>query len=265
MLRCATVGLSTLLVTASAALGQLPPGLGEAIGNAELLKLQGSWRITEVETGAKVETVFEKGRTLFIGGPLFLVKRDDEVLQAATVQISPNKKPRAVDATVRKGPQQGSTLLGIYEVKGDTLRVCFDSAADQRPKGFKAGANSSFFMAVCKRVTKPDEEMDITGVYQSEFGGGKGPKTVMKATIGRWGDAYLMQWLKDGHVAWYGIGMRKGNALSVSYINAGNIGISVYEIKPGPKLAGMYSALVEAGLIGKEELVFVEKEDSGKD
>jgi hypothetical protein len=162
---------------------------------------------------------------------------------------------------VSNGPQQGSTLLGIYEVKGATLRVCFDGEGDQRPREFEADAKSSYFTAVCTRVTPPGEELDITGVYQSEFYCAPGQKMAMKATVSRWGDAYLVEWSKDGSTLWYGIGIRKGNALSVSYITTGNMGVLVYEIKPGPKLIGMFTEMIGTGLIGKEELSFIEKEN----
>jgi hypothetical protein len=43
-------------------------------------------------------------------------------------------------------------FYAIYELKGDTLRICY--GADARPKEYSSEADSNRILAVYKRVTK---------------------------------------------------------------------------------------------------------------
>src|SRR5262249_5294553 len=88
---------------------------GRDSARQELLKLQGTWQL---QSPAKAD----KERTLFIGGDVFLVREGDRIVQAGTLRLSPAKK--GVDAIVRKGQHEGNTMLGVYELKGDTLKFC---------------------------------------------------------------------------------------------------------------------------------------------
>ena len=53
--------------------------------------------------------------------------------QAGAQTIAPSKSPKAIDVTLTEGPMKGVVLLGIYEIDGDTLRVCFDMGGKKRP------------------------------------------------------------------------------------------------------------------------------------
>jgi hypothetical protein len=45
-------------------------------------------------------------------------------------------------------------MLGIYEIDGDTLKVCFDPQGKVRPTEFKSAPGSENFVNVHKRVKK---------------------------------------------------------------------------------------------------------------
>ena len=49
--------------------------------------------------------------------------------------------PEAIDYVLLEGPNKGKTLLGIYELTGDTLKSCFAAPGKDRPTDFatKAG------------------------------------------------------------------------------------------------------------------------------
>jgi hypothetical protein len=55
---------------------------------------------------------------------------------------------------VAEGPNKGTVILGIYEISGDTLKVCFDPEGKKRPTEFKTAAGSQTTLAVYKRVKK---------------------------------------------------------------------------------------------------------------
>lgn len=77
-----------------------------------------------------------------------------EVLQA-TYRLDPSKKPRAIDLTSTSGETKGRTYLGIYELDGDALKICFSEYEQDRPREFAAqGKPGIRTLLVLKRQTK---------------------------------------------------------------------------------------------------------------
>ena len=58
-----------------------------------------------------------------------------------------------MDSKVTDGPNKGSVYLCIYEIDGDTLKVCFDPEGKKRPTEFK-GESGAQTLVVYKRVKK---------------------------------------------------------------------------------------------------------------
>jgi uncharacterized protein (TIGR03067 family) len=123
-----------------------------------LEKFQGTWTFESVEVDGKKESSAwgEKLKNLKItfAGNKFTVKKGDKVVQAGTQKLDPSKSPKAVDATVTEGNGKGRKMLGIYEIEGDTLKVCFDPEGKKRPTEFKSTAGSSTVLIVHKRARK---------------------------------------------------------------------------------------------------------------
>jgi uncharacterized protein (TIGR03067 family) len=120
----------------------------------ELEKFRGAWTFESVEAGGKEVSAAEfKGVTVTFAGDKYTVKKGDEVIQAATLKLDPAKSPKAFDVTVAEGPNKGAVMPGIYEISGDTLKVCFDPEGKERPTQFK-GASGSQTLVVHKRVKK---------------------------------------------------------------------------------------------------------------
>ncbi len=71
-------------------------------------------------------------------------------------------EPKALDLTPGDGKEKGKKLAcAIYELDGDTLRICMDKegTADKRPTEFKAAAGSGLALLVLKRV-KEEKKAD---------------------------------------------------------------------------------------------------------
>jgi uncharacterized protein (TIGR03067 family) len=120
----------------------------------ELKKFQGTWTFESVEAGGKEVPAAEfKGITVTFEGDKYTVKKGDEVIQAATQKLDPSKSPKTLDVTVAEGPNEGAVMLGIYEISGDTLKVCFDPEGKNRPTQFKS-ASGSQTLVVHKRLKK---------------------------------------------------------------------------------------------------------------
>ena len=71
-----------------------------------------------------------------------------------TFQLDPSTKPKSLDLTATAGPNKGKTLLAIYELDGDTLKVCYDLTGKNRPKEFKTTEGSELYLVTYKREKK---------------------------------------------------------------------------------------------------------------
>src|ERR1022692_2154570 len=88
--------------------------------------LQGKWSLTSGEiAGQPFPEAQLKSISLVITGDKYAVKVGDKT-DLGTVKLDPAKKPRAMDILGTEGPNKGKTLLAIYEINGETLRLCYD-------------------------------------------------------------------------------------------------------------------------------------------
>ena len=118
----------------------------------EVRRFQGAWTIESSETGGKKLPISElKGLIVTFEGNKHTVKKGNEVIQAGTQKLGPSRSPKAIDVTMTEGPNKGAVLLGIYEISGDTLKVCFDPEGKKRPTEFRSGSGSQT-LVVHKRV-----------------------------------------------------------------------------------------------------------------
>jgi uncharacterized protein (TIGR03067 family) len=251
--------LFVALLPTAAAQEAKPAPRDRAVKRA-LLQLQGSWQFESLEEdGKKVAGDELKQRTLFFGADIFLMRRGSELLQAGNVQVNPAKTPRSINAIVSKGENKGRVMLGIYELKGDTLRLCLDIEGEERPKDFKAAEGSKRLIAVCKRIRHKNEDVDITGPYRSEAIQDNGTKYTADVMIERLGDAYIVTYKKGPVTAYVAVGIRQGDVFCLAWANQGQVGVTVYRIEPGPRLVGQYAHLGGAGIVNPEILTRAKK------
>jgi uncharacterized protein (TIGR03067 family) len=131
--------LCVVAVTLLAMAGTLLGGGGNQASDNELKKIQGTWQFVSQEMDGKPRPA-EQVATLKITftGDKWSVREDGKVVQAGTHKFDPTKKPGQVDAAVTEGEGKGSTMLGIYEMKADKMKVCFDLQGKERPTSFTA-------------------------------------------------------------------------------------------------------------------------------
>ena len=145
--------LCTLVLTAPGGTGARADDKADV--EKEFKKFHGVWTFESVEAGGKKAPADElKGLTVTFAGDKYTVKKGDEVIQVGTQKLDPSKSPKAIDVTVTEGLKKGAVMLGIYEIDGDTLTVCFDEEGKKRPTEFKSAAGSQTFVNVHKRVKK---------------------------------------------------------------------------------------------------------------
>ncbi len=103
------------------------------------------------------------------------------------------------------------------------------------------------------QVAKPDPKLE--GRYQAEGMNPDGQPYRSTVDIEPAGDTYLLRWIeRDGRRAAVGIGIVRGEYLSVSYLAGRSLGVVVYHIGPGPQLKGQWTVLGADGGLWPETL-----------
>jgi uncharacterized protein (TIGR03067 family) len=116
---------------------------------------KGTWKVSSLEVDGMTYGDQElKDATLTCDeAGMFSVRHKDKAIIEAIVTLDPKKKPNTIDATLTEGKDKGKTALGIYEIKGDSYRVCLARPGDKRPTEFSAKAGSGQSLIVCKENT----------------------------------------------------------------------------------------------------------------
>lgn len=68
-----------------------------------------------------------------------------------TYTIDSTTKPKGMTVTGTEGPNNGKTFPAIYELKGDTLRICYDLSGAKRPTEFKSVAGTQLYLVTYNR------------------------------------------------------------------------------------------------------------------
>jgi len=115
-------------------------------------KIQGTWRIESVESGgALMPQENYKQWTFNIKDDKLTIKVGERVRTEYTIKIDDNKKPKTLDLTREVGGRK-LIELGIYELDGDTWRMCNDEAGIARPTEFGTKEGTRLEIVILKRV-----------------------------------------------------------------------------------------------------------------
>jgi uncharacterized protein (TIGR03067 family) len=113
--------------------------------------LQGVWVGTSGEINGKPAPAEEIKRTRFtFKADKLLVRgfKDDMREIACSYHIAADKAPKQIDIMAGE-----KTLAGIYEIKGDTLRICYENGSNprNRPTRFATNSKEELVLFVFKR------------------------------------------------------------------------------------------------------------------
>jgi uncharacterized protein (TIGR03067 family) len=134
--------------------------MGLAIGllfGAQTVKgeetLQGTWKLTAGEADGKPLTEKQlKDGKLVIKGDHYTVTLEGHGTAMGEQKLDPKPATKTIDIKDSSGPNKDKTCLGIYEVKGDELRVAFAPTGKPRPSKFSTTPDSGHWMHTWKRV-----------------------------------------------------------------------------------------------------------------
>ncbi|MDB6057139.1 MAG: hypothetical protein JWO95_983 [Verrucomicrobiales bacterium] len=117
----------------------------------DIERLKGTWKPVTAELGGKqlpatvlnsISLKLDSNRYEVIadGSP----DRGDYSLDAAT-------DPKGMTITGTEGPNKGKSFPCIYEIQGDTLRICYDLSGAKRPAEFKSAPQTKIFLVTYGR------------------------------------------------------------------------------------------------------------------
>ena len=70
-------------------------------------------------------------------------------------KIDPLAKPKTIDIIFTEGPGKGHSQKGIYELEGDTQKICIAMPDQPRPTEFVTTPENQHIIEVLKRREKP--------------------------------------------------------------------------------------------------------------
>jgi len=113
--------------------------------------VQGSWTPAKADLGGQpmTEAVLKSISLKLDHGKyeVFVGDKPDK----GTYTLDSTSMPKSMTITGTEGPNQGKTFPAIYELKGDTLRICYDLSGAKRPTEFKSIAGTKLYLVTYNR------------------------------------------------------------------------------------------------------------------
>lgn len=114
---------------------------------SEYNQMQGGWTLLRAERDRRVVDDPPDGSNLVVRGNRYTIGPMSTALpvggrsggaESGQITLNSSRWPREIDLTVSAGPDAGKVYRGIYEIVGDTQRVCFAPPGKSRPTSFDA-------------------------------------------------------------------------------------------------------------------------------
>jgi uncharacterized protein (TIGR03067 family) len=123
----------------------------QSVSESELAPFQGSWKPVAVEVdGSPVPPHEYQDARLVIAGDRFLLWNplpDAGQRVEGSIRVDPSKTPKHLDLRL----DGGQAFQEVYELEGDTLRVCYPVRGGARPTSLRTAPGSGLSLAVYRR------------------------------------------------------------------------------------------------------------------
>ncbi len=141
------------LATSACVIASGADGPKDEAVKAELKRFEGSWKFVSMEFEGKMvpEASFTDSR-MTCQGDKFTTKGAESA--KGTFAVDPTVTPKTIDIILSAGEGDGAkvTILGIYELEGDTYKICSGLPGKPRPTEFAAPKGSLHGLQVMTRV-----------------------------------------------------------------------------------------------------------------
>jgi uncharacterized protein (TIGR03067 family) len=124
----------------------------EDLAKKEFPRLHGTWKVTAAEKDGKAFDRI-KGGTLVIKDENFAIKTAGGTEMKGDLALDTLKKPRKMVFAHQEGALQDKTWHAIYELDGDTLKICYaelDGGKDP-PTEFKTEQDAGHLLIIMER------------------------------------------------------------------------------------------------------------------
>ncbi len=118
----------------------------------DLKAMEGRWTVEAMEAGGKAvdSADLAKALAVTIAGDHYELMTD-EGPDGGTLKLDETQNPKTMDATDTEGIEVGKLIRAIYELSGDTLRVCYAVDGSARPTEFATKEDSPLLLVTYKR------------------------------------------------------------------------------------------------------------------
>lgn len=140
LVACALAGVAVLAVATRT----------RAEDKAAADKLQGKWVVVSMIGNGKEEENAKDDQVTIEADKVRIKTKKGE--QEAAYTLDASQKPHTIDIVPGDGPHKDKTLKGIYSLKGDELKFCWQQNPDKdRPTKFESTEGSGLMVVTLKR------------------------------------------------------------------------------------------------------------------
>jgi uncharacterized protein (TIGR03067 family) len=144
-------GRTLIVVAVVMAATTASPGGPAPANKKDMDKLHGTWLLHSGTKDGEVAPADEVAKVkIAVEGDKITLWEDRRAI-TANVKLNAVAKPPAIDIGIRGGKQN---IKGIYELDGDTLKLCLALPGNDRPKEFVSQAGSGTRLMTLKREKK---------------------------------------------------------------------------------------------------------------
>jgi uncharacterized protein (TIGR03067 family) len=109
--------------------------------------LDGKWEVVSITRSGKADDSW-KGAIREHTGHKYVMAKEGGKSVSGTMKVDAAKK--TIDMMPDEGTYKGKTLLGVFELNGDALKICFAEPGKERPA--KVGDGEGLTVAVYKKM-----------------------------------------------------------------------------------------------------------------
>jgi uncharacterized protein (TIGR03067 family) len=125
--------------------------LGAGAGYNRPGLLQGSWSVTALEVdGQEIPAGMLGDARVVVKGNRFESTGMGAVYEGV-IELDTSSTPRWLDMIFDAGPEKGNTNPGIYEVNGDSWKLCIATRGNVRPSTFGSTPGSGLALELLTR------------------------------------------------------------------------------------------------------------------
>lgn len=120
-------------------------------GKEETKKLQGTWKVLAIERDEeKSDKSGDDIKLIFTANNLTAKTPNGD--HKGTFKIDAAATPKTIDVMLTDGPDADKSVVGIYELKGNDLKICFAKPGEQdRPKEYVTKNGTGIMVLTLKR------------------------------------------------------------------------------------------------------------------